>query len=88
MWAFIFITVLTVLPSLILNIVSFLWWIDDVSVHSVERKMKHAYSKQLIFRVVMSVLQVINLFDIFISDSFTMKSHYKHFKSLSFDKVS
>uniref|UniRef100_A0A0R3RTD1 XK-related protein n=1 Tax=Elaeophora elaphi TaxID=1147741 RepID=A0A0R3RTD1_9BILA len=58
MWAFIFITVFTVLPSLILNIVSFLWWIDDISAHTVRLGMKHAYSKQLIFRIVMCLLQV------------------------------
>ncbi|VDO41567.1 unnamed protein product, partial [Onchocerca flexuosa] len=55
-WAFIFVTILTVLPSLLLNVVSFLWWIDDVSPYAVQREMKH--SKQLIFRIVICLLQI------------------------------
>uniref|UniRef100_A0AAF5PHD0 XK-related protein n=1 Tax=Wuchereria bancrofti TaxID=6293 RepID=A0AAF5PHD0_WUCBA len=58
MWAFIFIAVLTVLPSLILNIVSFIWWIDDVSARAVQLGMKHAYSKQFTFRIIMCLLQI------------------------------
>ncbi|KAL3982409.1 XK-related family protein [Acanthocheilonema viteae] len=58
MWAFIFITVFTVLPSLILNVVSFLWWIDDVSAHAARGRIKHTYSKQLIFRIALCFLQV------------------------------
>ncbi|VDK76276.1 unnamed protein product [Litomosoides sigmodontis] len=58
MWAFTFITVLTVLPSLILNTVSFLWWVDDVSADIARGRMKHLYSRQLIFRIVMCLLQV------------------------------
>ncbi|EFO19558.2 hypothetical protein LOAG_08933 [Loa loa] len=33
-------------------------WIDDVSAHAVQRGMKHAYSKELIFRIVICLLQV------------------------------
>ncbi|VDK37582.1 unnamed protein product [Gongylonema pulchrum] len=58
MWAFIFIAVLTVLPSVLLNIVSFLWWIDDVSVRASLQNTKPDYSKQLFFRLVISLLQV------------------------------
>ncbi|KAK6110716.1 XK-related family protein [Brugia pahangi] len=58
MWASIFISILTVLPSLILNIVSFIWWIDDVSAHAVQQGMKHAYSKQFTLRIIMCLLQI------------------------------
>lgn len=62
MWAFIFIAMLTVLPSVLLNIVSFLWWIDDVSARTSLRNTKADYSKLLLFRIVTCLLQVIHLF--------------------------
>ncbi|CAG9539664.1 unnamed protein product [Cercopithifilaria johnstoni] len=36
---------------------------DNVSAHSTRGRMKRTYSKQLIFRIVMCLLQVIDLFN-------------------------
>uniref|UniRef100_A0A9J2P4B7 XK-related protein n=2 Tax=Ascaris TaxID=6251 RepID=A0A9J2P4B7_ASCLU len=58
-WAFLFVSLLTVLPSIALNVISFVWWLDDANARRRRSKLQIATcSKALLLRSTACILQL------------------------------